>query len=285
VICSAFSGSHTEAAVRALEYGAIDMVKKPAFDVRGFLDDSAKTLIEMVRTAAGTKGKLMPALQSLEKHAVHLTADAVLPKPRRNGSASATDQLVAIGASTGGTVALHQILGAMPKDCPGIVAVQHMPVGFTAAFAKRLNETCSIDVKEAAHGDRVTTGRALIARGDEHLLVVADPKGYYVELLSAPAVSRHRPSVDVLFRSVATAAGRKAIGVLLTGMGSDGAQGLLEMRNSGARTIAQDEATCVVFGMPREAIACGAVDTIAPLSTIASEILSPKQRILNKEIS
>jgi two-component system, chemotaxis family, protein-glutamate methylesterase/glutaminase len=283
VICSAFTGSHTEAAVRALEYGAIDMVKKPAFDVRGFLDDSARTLVELVRAAAGSKHK--PNLETGvdQKHALHLTADVVLPKPGKSGTAQATDSVVAIGASTGGTVALHKVLGAMPVDCPGIVVVQHMPVGFTAAFAKRLNETCRIEVKEAAEGDRVLAGRALIARGDEHLIIRAGNGGYTVHLLSGPAVSRHRPSVDVLFRSVASAAGAKATGVLLTGMGEDGAQGLLEMRLAGARTIAQDEASSVVFGMPREAIARGGVQTVSPLPAIALEILGSTRRKAGKE--
>lgn len=285
VICSAFAGGHTEAAVRALEYGAIDMVKKPAFDVRGFLDDSATTLVEMVRAAAGTKGKAGLMLRLDEKHAVHRTADAVLPKVRSHGARAATDQVIAIGASTGGTSALHSVLGALPTDCPGVVVVQHMPAGFTAAFAKRLNETCELEVKEAADGDRVHSGRALIARGDEHVVLKAGQGGYYVQLLSGPAVSRHRPSVDVLFRSVASVAGAKATGVLLTGMGEDGAAGLLEMRLAGARTIAQDEASSVVFGMPREAIARGAVQVVAPLANIAREISSSTWRQISKEKS
>jgi two-component system chemotaxis response regulator CheB len=279
VICSAFGGGHTEAAVRALEYGAIDMVKKPAFDVRGFLDESARTLVELVRAAAGSK--IARQIEVLDangnpKDALRSTPDALPSKARCAQTAS--DRIVAIGASTGGTVALHKVLGALPSDCPAVVVVQHMPVGFTAAFAARLNETCQIEVKEAADGDRLLRGRALIARGDQHLVVKAGASGYCVQLQAGPAVSRHRPSVDVLFGSVATAAAAQATGVLLTGMGEDGARGLLEMRLAGAHTIAQDEASSVVFGMPRAAIACGAAQTIAPLHNVAAEILGSAWR-------
>jgi two-component system chemotaxis response regulator CheB len=276
VICSAFSGAHTEAAVRALEYGAIDMVKKPELGVRGFLDDSAVTLVEMVRAAAASKRRSTSPPPDLDKHSVRLTADALLPKPkpaRNPAAARGSERIVAIGTSTGGTVALSQVLGAMPLDCPGIVAVQHMPAGFTTAFAKRLNETCAIEVSEARDGDRVEAGRALIAPGDHHLMVVRRAREYYVSVSDGPAVCRHRPSVDVLFRSVAAAAGQSAVGVLMTGMGDDGAAGLLEMRQAGAKTIAEDPLTCVVYGMPKAAIERGAAERVAPLPRIANEIL------------
>ncbi len=183
------------------------------------------------------------------------------------------DRLVAIGASTGGTEALREVLEAMPADAPGIVVVQHMPEGFTRAFAERLDRLCAIEVKEAEAGDQLRPGRALVAPGDQHLRVHRSAGGYVVELNREPLVSRHRPSVNVLFRSVAAAAGRRAVGVIMTGMGADGADGLLEMKRAGAATIAQDEASCVVFGMPKEAIARGAVDEVVPLQRIREAIL------------
>ncbi len=274
VICSAFTGANTQAAVRALEYGAVDMVKKPELGVRGFLDESAVRLVEMVRAAAGSRRRPSSDPVVHEKHGEHLTADAVLPKALRDDAPRPTDRIIAIGASTGGTVALHRVLSEMPIDCPGIVVVQHMPAGFTAAFAQRLNQTCRIEVREAVDGDRVQSGRALIAAGNHHLIVKRGVGEYFVQVSSGPAVCRHRPSVDVLFRSVAIAAGDKAVGVLMTGMGEDGAEGLLELRQAGASTIAQDAATSVVFGMPKEAIARGAVETVAPLPLIAAAILN-----------
>ena len=181
--------------------------------------------------------------------------------------------IIAIGASTGGTEALERFLVAMPTNCPGIVIVQHMPETFTRSFAERLNRTCSIEVREASHGDLLAHGEALIAPGNKHLVVRRSGTEYIVEVQDGPLVSRHRPSVDVLFRSVAGAAGRNAVGIILTGMGADGAQGLLEMRETGAATLAQDEASCVVFGMPREAIEMGAVQTVLPLHAIAEAAL------------
>jgi two-component system chemotaxis response regulator CheB len=190
----------------------------------------------------------------------------------------ATDALIAIGASTGGTEALRDILRAMPFDAPGIVIVQHMPAGFTAAFAEHLNAQCKIEVCEASAGDRVIPGRAIIARGDRHLRIQRRGFDLLVELSEEAPVCRHRPSVDVLFHSVADVVGPNAVGVILTGMGADGAKGLLAMRRAGAPTIAQDEATSVVFGMPKEAIDLGAVDVVLPLPRIAAGIL---QRVPN----
>src|SRR5439155_1097046 len=199
--------------------------------------------------------------------------DVILP-PARPRLMRTTRKVVAIGASTGGTEALREILEALPPDAPGMVIVQHMPEVFTAAFAQRLNQTCRISVKEAVEGDRIIDGRALIAPGNRHVLVVRDGAEYRVHLNDGPLVSRHKPSVDVLFRSVAQSAGSNAIGVILTGMGSDGAMGLHEMHAAGAATIAQDEATCAVFGMPREAIARGGVGAVHALGAIASAILT-----------
>jgi len=276
VICSAFSGSNTQAAVRALEYGAIDIVQKPELGLRDFLGQSAETLVELVRTAACARmtAGATPRTSARHDEQAFRTSPQPLAKPRpRWTAAPSSDRVIAIGASAGGTAALHKVLGAMPTDCPGIVVVQHMPAGFTAAFAQRLNETCRIEVREAQDGDVVCAGQALIAPGNYHMMVAARGDGYCVRVRTGPAVNRHRPSVDVLFHSVASIAGSKAVGALLTGMGDDGAAGLLEMRRVGAGTVAQDEASCVVYGMPKEAVALGAVETVAPLARIPQAIL------------
>lgn len=287
VICSAFSGANTHAAVRALEYGAIDIVQKPQLGLKEFLDESAVTLVELVRAAAVAGAALKakaPALTGKElviENAAEPRAlfapNAVAPRiaPKHETTASASERIVAIGASMGGTAALHKVLSALPLDCPGLAIVQHMPAGFTTAFAQRLNETCRIEVREAADGDVVRTGTALIAPGNHHLIVLRRPTGgYCVQVRSGAPVNRHRPSVDVLFRSVASAAGANAIGVLLTGMGNDGAEGMVELRKQGAPTIAQDEATCVVYGMPKEAVLRGGVEVVAPLPRIPQAILT-----------
>ena len=203
-----------------------------------------------------------------------LSADVVIAKPvASKAMLRTTERVVAVGASTGGTEALRIFLEAMPADAPGIVIVQHMPEKFTQSFAERLDTICRISVKEARNNDSVIPGRALIAPGNRHMLLQRSGARYYVEIKDGPLVSRHRPSVDVLFRSSARYAGANAIGVIMTGMGDDGAQGMLEMKGTGAQTIAQDEASCVVFGMPAEAIKRGAVDAIAPLERIAGEVL------------
>jgi two-component system chemotaxis response regulator CheB len=196
----------------------------------------------------------------------------------RHAMARTTETIVCIGASTGGTESLRVVLEALPVDCPGIVIVQHMPEKFTEAFARRLNSLCKVEVKEAADGDTVLRGRVLIAPGNKHTLLHRSGARYYVTVKDGPLVSRHRPSVDVLFRSAAQYAGSNAAGIIMTGMGDDGARGLLEMKTAGARTIAQDEATSVVFGMPREAIELGAADKILPLEMLASQIIHEGQR-------
>ena len=274
VICSALTGAGTDLAVRALEQGALAVVTKPRIAIREFLHESAVVLLDAVRGAAQARvGRRRPA------PAPRLTADAVLPpRPAPGAGAVPADRIVAIGASTGGTEALTVLLQAMPPDGPGIAAVLHMPEGFTAAFADRLRGLCRIDVREAAEGDRLRPGLALVAPGNRHMLVRRRGDGYVVELSDGPLVSRHRPSVDVLFRSVAQAAGRSAVGVLMTGMGDDGAQGLLEMKEAGASTLAQDEASCVVFGMPREAIARGAVEEVLALDRLPAAILQRVSR-------
>jgi two-component system chemotaxis response regulator CheB len=272
VICSALTGQDTAIGLQALDEGAVEVVTKPRLGVKEFLFESAVTLIDAVRAADRSREKgrrgYAPAAPP------RLNADAVLAHKAGVNLARTTDKVIAIGASTGGTEALRTLLEAMPSDAPGLVIVQHMPEGFTGAFAQRLNQTCRIDVKEAATGDRIVAGRALIAPGNRHTLVRRSGAVYLIEVIDGPLVSRHRPSVDVLFRSVAQAVGPNAIGAILTGMGSDGADGLLEMKQAGALTIAQDEASCVVFGMPKEAIDRGAVDKVAGLGQIAHTILN-----------
>ena len=276
VVCSGLAARGTEAAIRALEEGAVEVLAKPQLGVREFVHDSATTLIETIRAAAEARVRRRipaPTLRVIPRH----TADVVLaprppliPAPR-----SHTDAVVAIGASTGGTEALRTLLEALPEDSPPLLIVQHMPERFTAAFARRLNQCCRIEVKEAEAGDRVCRSRALIAPGNRHLLLGRrDAAGHYVvEISDGPPVCRHRPSVDVLFRSVAQTAGAQAVGVILTGMGDDGAAGLLEMKQVGAATIAQDERTSVVFGMPGEAVRRGAAAEVLPLPAIAQAIL------------
>jgi two-component system chemotaxis response regulator CheB len=271
VICSGLTGPRTEAAIRALEIGAVDIITKPKIGIRGFLEESAVLLEDTVRAAATAR------VNKFRKHPIRVSndrsADVVIPTAVLRPSAHQREKIVAIGASTGGTEALLQVLSEMPGDCPGIVAVQHMPEGFTAAFAKRLDGICRIEVREAADGDKVVPGRAYIAPGNRHTLVRRLGPSYFLEVRDGALVSRHRPSVNVLFRSVAQAAGASAIGVLMTGMGDDGADGLLEMKEAQAFTIAQDEASCVIFGMPREAILRGGAEEVLALSRIPSAIL------------
>jgi len=271
VICSGLTGSRTEAAIRALEIGAVDIITKPQVGIRGFLEESAVLLEDTVRAAS--KARVNKFRKLRKESSGYNTADAIIPPAVPLSNPKQRQNIIAIGASTGGTEALLHVFEQMPRDCPGIVAVQHMPEGFTAAFANRLNSICRIEVKEAADGDKVIPGRAFIAPGNRHTLVRRLGTGYFLEVRDGSLVSRHRPSVNVLFRSVAQAAGASAIGVLMTGMGDDGAEGLLEMKQADAFTIAQDEASCVVFGMPREAILRGAVSEVLPLSGIPNAIL------------
>jgi len=271
VVCSGLTGPRTEAAIRALEIGAVDIITKPQIGIRGFLEESAVLLEDTVRAAATARVSKFRRLR--DRSSKHHSPDLRIPAVVLPASAQQRETIVAIGASTGGTEALLQVLEQMPENCPGIVAVQHMPEGFTAAFAKRLNGICRIEIKEAADGDKVGLGRAFIAPGNRQMLLRRIGSTYFLEVRDGPLVSRHRPSVNVLFSSVAQAAGSSAIGILMTGMGDDGADGLLEMKRADALTIAQDEASCVVFGMPREAILRGAVHEVLSLSRIPSAIL------------
>lgn len=272
VVCSGLAARGTELALRALEEGAVEVITKPKVGVREFLHESAVILLDAVWSASQARRKPRPA--PAPPPAPRLTADAILPHKPRRRSAARIDSMIAVGASTGGTEALRVFLKAMPTDCPPIVIVQHMPEVFTRAFANRLNGECAIAVKEAEDGDKLEPGQAFVAPGNLHIMVDRRGHGLAIRLADGPLVSRHRPSADVLFRSVAISAGAKAVGVILTGMGDDGAQGMLEMKEAGAATLAQDEASCVVFGMPREAISRGAVDAVIPLEKIAAEALS-----------
>ncbi|WP_242392318.1 protein-glutamate methylesterase/protein-glutamine glutaminase [Anaeromyxobacter oryzisoli] len=269
VVCSGLAGPGTEVALHALEEGAVDIVAKPRLGVKGFLEESAQHLVHVVRAAVQAKVRPRRAAPPARK----LSTDAVLPAKRSSPIRQTTHKVVVVGASTGGTEALRALLEAMPPDAPGLAIVQHMPEVFTAQFARRLDQSCRIEVKEACSGDRLVSGRALIAPGNHHLAVRRSGALYFADVLDGPPVSLHRPSVNVLFRSAAQAAGSNAVGVILTGMGDDGADGMAELRAAGAHTIAQDEATSVVFGMPKEAIARGGVDEVLPLSRIAQSIL------------
>ena len=274
VICSSLTESGSRTALAALDKGAVEVITKPRVDAPQFLQESAIRICDAVKSAARARLRSRPSSPaSLPRAQPKLTADAVLPKPTSKAMIQTTEKVVAVGASTGGTEALRAFLQAMPPNAPGIVIVQHMPEKFTAQFAERLNGVCAISVKEAKDGDSVIPGQALIAPGNRHLLLKRSGARYHVEVRDGPLVSRHRPSVDVLFRSTARYAGRNAVGVIMTGMGDDGAKGLREMREAGAWTIAQDEASCVVFGMPQEAIKLGGVEQVLPLDRIALEVV------------
>jgi two-component system chemotaxis response regulator CheB len=272
VICSSVAEGGSDNALRAMEYGAVDIIEKPKMGTLQFLKESKIRICDVVKAAARAKIKPVSARTEfrVEKK---LSADAVMAKARATKVIRTTEKIVMVGASTGGTEALRVFLEALPQDSPGIVIVQHMPENFTRAFSERLNGLCRVEVKEAADGDSVLRGRALIAPGNRHLILKRSGARYHVEVKDGPLVCRHRPSVDVLFRSAARYAGGNVVGVIMTGMGDDGARGMLEMKEAGAYTIAQDEATSVVFGMPQEAIKLGGVDKVCPLDRIAGAVL------------
>ncbi|NNU80079.1 chemotaxis response regulator protein-glutamate methylesterase [Halovulum dunhuangense] len=272
VICSTLTQERSAAFLQALEAGAVEVIAKPRVATAEALAEARTRICEIARAAAhsriGHRRAPLPPVAIEDK----LTADAILPPVSRARPVPATEPIVVIGASTGGTEALARVLAALPDRCPGVAIVQHMPEGFTAAFARRLDGISRIAVREAAHGDPILPGQALIAPGSRHMLIERVGGKYRAVIRDGPPVSRHRPSVDVLFRSAAQAAGGNALGVIMTGMGDDGAHGLLEMRRSGARTLAQDEATCVVFGMPKAAISLGAAEKTVNLTGIAREV-------------
>lgn len=301
VICSSMTADSTQLSVEALSAGALAVINRPRLNVREYLQGHADELVAAVRMAAGSTPKAAlarPGRAALAAPASAPPAPAAAPQPQRKyaplppapekftadailaPAAGAvlvrTELLVAIGTSTGGTQALEELLPALPGNAPAIVIVQHMPEKFTAAFAARLDSLCAITVKEAESNDQLRAGLALIAPGGKHMLVRRSGNHYYVDVIDGPLVNRHRPSVDVLFRSVAKSAGANALGVIMTGMGDDGAAGMLEMHKAGARTVAQDERSCVVYGMPKEAVKLGAVDKIVPLGAIDREIMAQR---------
>jgi two-component system chemotaxis response regulator CheB len=276
VICSTLTEKGAATTMQALAAGAVSIVAKPTLGLKQFLHDSSNDLISAVKAAARANIRRIRPTCDLLQVPPKLSADAILPASHQ-AMAETTERVVAIGTSTGGTQALEVVLAALPRVCPGIVIVQHMPEKFTEAFASRLNSLCRLEVREAQGGDRVIPGRALIAPGGRHMLLKRSGAQYHVDIVDGPPVSRHRPSVDVLFRSVAKCAGKNALGIIMTGMGDDGARGLNELHDTGARTLAQDEESCVVYGMPKEAVKLGAVDRILPLGEIHAEILRAMQ--------
>ena len=273
VVCSSYTEAGSQAMMTALQSGAKEVLAKPRFDTPMARREAAIRLGDALRAAVvahgGKSGKTAVPLSPGEK----LTADAILP-PLAPRPVPPTVPIVAIGASTGGTEALQTVLTALKPDAPAIAIVQHMPEKFTEAFARRLNGICDIEVREARDGDTMESGLALLAPGNHHMAVRRVGHIYRVEILDGPYVSRHRPSVDVLFRSVAQSAGANALAAILTGMGDDGARGMAELHRAGARTLAQDEATSVVYGMPREAVAHGGVDRVLPIGSFHAEIMA-----------
>ncbi|KGF82357.1 chemotaxis protein [Massilia sp. JS1662] len=265
LMVSSLTERGSEITMRALELGAVDFVTKPKISIQSGMREYTELIADKIRGAS--RARIKPrTLQSA-------TAGATTPLPQLRSPLTSSEKLIIIGASTGGTEAIREFLMQMPSDCPGILIAQHMPEGFTSSFARRLDSLCKISVVESAGNERVLPGHAYIAPGHSHLLLTRSGANYMTKIEQSEPVNRHRPSVDVLFRSAAQAAGKNAVGVILTGMGKDGAQGMLEMRNAGAYNFAQDEASCVVFGMPREAIAIGAAHEVAALSALPGLVL------------
>jgi two-component system chemotaxis response regulator CheB len=270
VICSTLTEKGTQTSLAALAAGAVAIITKPKVGLKQFLSDASDDLVSAVKAAARANVRKLQCVEAKDKHSADVMLEAA---GERSAMIQTTERVVALGTSTGGTQALELVLTKLPRVCPGIVIVQHMPEMFTAAFARRLDGLCEIEVKEAQNNDRVMPGRALIAPGGTHMLLRRSGAQYSVEVKAGPLVNRHRPSVDVLFRSVAKSAGANALGVIMTGMGDDGAAGLLEMRHAGARTLGQDEDSCVVYGMPKEAVKRGAVERSVSLGALAREIM------------
>ncbi len=294
VVISSLTTAGTEVAMKALEYGATEVIGKPSMNPDIFFQESHIMLCDVVKAAAQSKLRRRspeelkatvqqqqptPIIDPINPHSNPLavtpkyTADVMLEKASINDVIISTEQIIVLGASTGGTEAIRVLLRTMPADMPGIVIVQHMPEGFTKSFSNSLNQISKLEVKEAENGDKVYRGRVLIAPGNKHMLLKRVGKEYIVEVKDGPLVNRHRPSVDVLFRSAARYAGNNAIGVILTGMGNDGAKGMQELHDTGAYTIGQDEASCIVYGMPKEAFKAGAVDTVLPLNKITEHLV------------
>ncbi|MBS1196386.1 MAG: chemotaxis response regulator protein-glutamate methylesterase [Proteobacteria bacterium] len=273
VICSTLAEKGAETTLEAMAAGAVSIITKPKMGLKQFLQDASNDIVSAVKAAACANVRCLAGVSALGRGGPRLSTEAILTKTlSTRAMARTTDAVVAIGTSTGGTHALEAVLTQLPAVCTGIVIVQHMPEKFTAMFAERLNSLCRIEVREAKNGERVIPGLALIAPGGRHMLLRRSGAQYQVEVADGPLINRHKPSVDVLFRSVAQVAGCNALGIIMTGMGDDGARGMFEMHEAGAKTIAEDESTCVVFGMPKEAIKLGAVDKVIPLDQIPREI-------------
>ncbi|MGQ1785607.1 protein-glutamate methylesterase/protein-glutamine glutaminase [Saccharicrinis sp. GN24d3] len=291
VIISSLTTEGTEVAMRALEYGASEIIGKPAMNAAKFINESKIMICDAVKASAQAKltrkkmsgsatisaapSRLKPGVTPA--HSLEVTpkysADVILDRGSVSDRIAITDKVIVLGASTGGTEAIRHFLKNLPDKIPGIAIVQHMPEGFTKSFANSLNNICELEVKEAKNGDKLYQGRVLIAPGNHHMLLKRVGKEYFVEVKDGPLVNRHRPSVDVLFRSASRYAGKNSTGILLTGMGNDGAKGLLELKESGAHTIAQDESSSVVYGMPKEAARLGAADKIMSLDEMAPYLL------------
>ena len=276
VMVSSLTGKGADITLRALELGAVDFVSKPKIDLAHTLEEYQQEIVAKVKVAAAARVRPIesrPTLVSMPYVDPKLSADAVLAKREASGHFRTTDRLIAIGASTGGTEAIKEVLMAMPADAPAIVISQHIPEAFSGPFARRMDTVSAMTVFEAQDGQQIVTGHAYIAPGNKHLLVTRDGARYVCRLNDGPPVNRHRPSVDVMFRSVAQNVGPNAVGAILTGMGDDGARGLLEMQQAGSYTVAQDEKTSVVWGMPGEAVKLGAARDILPLARIANALL------------
>ncbi|MFN7952414.1 MAG: chemotaxis response regulator protein-glutamate methylesterase [bacterium] len=276
VMVSSLTEKGADVTLEALSLGAVDFVSKPKIDQARGLEACAEEIIAKVRSAAGARVTTRDRAARAAPAPIEgkLSADAVIQRAAARGHFRTTDRVIAIGASTGGTEAIREVLDQLPADAPGILISQHIPEAFSGPFARRLDTTSPMSVREAEHGQQVLPGHVYIAPGHSHLLLRRNGAQYVCELSDGPPVNRHRPSVDVMFRSVAQSAGPNAIGVILTGMGADGAQGLLEMRENGAKTLAQDQASSVVWGMPGEAVKRGAVDAVVPLSQVARSVLA-----------
>ena len=272
IMVSSLTSRGTAEAIKALEIGAIDVIAKPQLDSLAKADDFSRELVEKVLAAGGSKVQLKRRPPAKLETEVKYSADVILSKAERVNKNKPSDKVIAIGASTGGTEVIDQILVNLPTGTPGIIITQHMPEKFTEAFANRVNSKSRLLVKEAKNGDRLLTDMALVAPGGKHMLLKSDRSGYWVEINDGQPVNRHKPSVDVMFRSVSQYAGDSAVGIICTGMGNDGAAGLLEMKEAGAYTIAQDEDSCVVFDMPKEAIKLGAADRITNIEGIIEYI-------------
>ncbi len=279
VVCSTLTAKGAEVTMQAMSAGAVEIITKPTINLKDFLQEAKGMIADAIKGAAHARvGRIKQTPKSAMPVQPKLNADVVMPESHATPMYQSTDRVIAIGTSTGGTQALEAVLTQLPKTAPGIIVVQHMPEAFTAAFAGRLNSICQVTVKEASTNDRVIPGLVLIAPGGKHMLLKRSGAQYRVEIRDGPLVSRHKPSVDVLFRSTAQAAGKNAIGIIMTGMGDDGAKGMRELHETGALTIAQDEASCVVYGMPKEAVKLGGVDGSLGLSDIPALIVSSPSR-------